>query len=78
MKVLLLTAYEGANRTYEPGTVIDMPSKLALKLIDGGTASSVDVHAQAKAYDVGVPEAREEAGMPAQPERTERRPRRAR
>lgn len=76
MKVKLLAPYAGANRTYDQGTVVDMPSKLALALIDGGKAASVDVHAQAVAFDVGTAEVREEVGLPAQPEKTERRPRR--
>lgn len=75
MKVKLLTPYQGANRAYDQGTIVDMPSKLALRLVETGAAVSVDVHAQAVAFDVGEPVAREDAGLPAQPEKTERRPR---
>lgn len=76
MKVKLLTPYQGANRAYDEGTIVDMPSKLALRLVETGAAVSVDVHAKAVAFDVGTPEVREEAGMPPQPEGTTRKPRR--
>lgn len=73
MKVKLLTPYQGANRAYDEGTIVDMPSKLALGLVEKGEAVSVDVHAEAVAFDVGAPEVREEAGLPAQPEGSTRR-----
>lgn len=53
MKVRLTKDYEGANCTYPADTVIDLPSAIALRVLEAGTAVSVSVRAEAVAFDIG-------------------------
>ena len=55
MKVKLTKEFSGANRRYAAGTIIDLPSRVALTLLEAGGAVSVSAAANAVAFDVGAP-----------------------